>query len=55
MDQALVDRLRQEMEYEFARPGPPEGFPAFPDIPGGRYNSDEFYSGGGAPASCDLL
>ena len=28
---------------EFARTGPPEGFPAFPDIPGGRYTSDEFF------------
>ena len=43
MDQALIDRLKAEMAYEFARKGPPEGFPAFHDIPKERYVSDEFY------------
>ena len=43
MDPSLVERLRSEMRYEFARTAPPEGFPAFPDIPIGRYTSDEFY------------
>jgi phenylpropionate dioxygenase-like ring-hydroxylating dioxygenase large terminal subunit len=36
-------RLKTEMKYEFARTGPPEGFPAFHDIPGERYTSDEFW------------
>src|SRR3954451_13251419 len=31
------------MEWEFDRNGPPEGFPRFPDIPVGRYLSDEFH------------
>ncbi len=31
------------MTYEFARTGPPEGFPAFPIIPSGRHTSDEFW------------
>jgi phenylpropionate dioxygenase-like ring-hydroxylating dioxygenase large terminal subunit len=43
MDAALVDRLREQMRWEFARTGPPDGFPKFPDIPGGRYTSDEFW------------
>ena len=43
MDHALLTRLKAEMSYEFARTGPPEGFPAFHDIPGGRYVSDEFW------------
>jgi phenylpropionate dioxygenase-like ring-hydroxylating dioxygenase large terminal subunit len=36
-------RLKTEMKYEFARTAPPEGFPAFHDIPGERYTSDEFW------------
>ena len=43
MDAALIDRLREEMRYEFARTGPPDGFPAFHDIPVGRHTSDEFW------------
>lgn len=43
MDAKLVERLREEMKYELARTSPPESFPPFPDIPGGRYNSEEFY------------
>ena len=43
MDAALIERLREEMRYEFARTGPPEGFPAFHDIPAERYTSQEFY------------
>ena len=43
MNDALQERIKADMACEFARTGPPEGFPAFPDIPGGRYTSDEFY------------
>ncbi len=43
MDQSLIDRIRGDMAYEFARTGPPEGFPAFHDIPVDRHISDEFY------------
>jgi phenylpropionate dioxygenase-like ring-hydroxylating dioxygenase large terminal subunit len=43
MDADLLARLKSEMHYEFSRTGPPEGFPAFHDIPGGRYTSDEFW------------
>lgn len=43
MDTELIDRLRGEMRYEFARTAPPEGFPAFHDIPVGRHISDEFW------------
>jgi phenylpropionate dioxygenase-like ring-hydroxylating dioxygenase large terminal subunit len=42
-DDALMERIKQQMRDEFARTGPPEGFPAFPDIPIERYTSDEFF------------
>ena len=44
MDDALIDRIRGDMRYEFARTGPPEGFPAFHDIPTARHTSDEFHA-----------
>ncbi len=43
MDQALIDRIRQDMAYEWQRTAPPEGFPKFPDIPTGRHISPEFH------------
>lgn len=43
MDQELIDRIRSDMEYEFNRTAPPEGFPAFHDIPVGRHIRDDFY------------
>ncbi|MGA0878884.1 MAG: aromatic ring-hydroxylating oxygenase subunit alpha [Ilumatobacteraceae bacterium] len=43
MNPELVARLTDEMRYEYARTAPPEGFPKFPDIPVGRYVSDEFW------------
>ncbi len=43
MDNDLVERLRTEMRYEFERTAPPDGFPAFHDIPVGRHISDEFW------------
>ncbi|MDG2114547.1 MAG: aromatic ring-hydroxylating dioxygenase subunit alpha [Actinomycetota bacterium] len=42
MDQALIDRIKADMVYEFAREAPPEGFPAFHDIPVDRHTSQEF-------------
>ncbi len=43
MDQALIDRIKADMRYEFAREAPPEGFPAFHDIPTSRHISQEFH------------
>ena len=43
MDDALVDRIRHDMRYEFARVAPPAGFPAFHDIPTARHTSTEFH------------
>ena len=43
MDAALIERIREQMRYEFARTGPPDGFPTFPIIPKDRYTSDEFW------------
>jgi phenylpropionate dioxygenase-like ring-hydroxylating dioxygenase large terminal subunit len=38
-----VDNLRALMEFEAARQAPPDGFPALPDLPGGRYTDPRFY------------
>jgi phenylpropionate dioxygenase-like ring-hydroxylating dioxygenase large terminal subunit len=43
MDAALIEEVVAKMRYEFERTAPPEGFPAFHDIPIGRYISDEFW------------
>ena len=42
MEQALIDRIREDMRYEFSRTAPPEGFPKFHDIPVERHTSQEF-------------
>jgi phenylpropionate dioxygenase-like ring-hydroxylating dioxygenase large terminal subunit len=39
----LIDKIRRDMRYEFARTTAPDGFPSFPIIPAGRYTSDEFW------------
>ena len=43
MEQELIDRIKAEVAWEFERKGPPAGFPAFHDIPIGRYVEDEFF------------
>lgn len=43
MTPELVARLTAEMQYEFDRTTPPEGFPKFHDIPVERFTSDEFW------------
>jgi phenylpropionate dioxygenase-like ring-hydroxylating dioxygenase large terminal subunit len=43
VDAALLARIKDQMAWEFDRTGPPEGFPAFPRVPVGRYTSDEFF------------
>jgi choline monooxygenase len=42
MDSAITDRLLASVEQERTRKGPPPGFPALPDIPGGRYTDQAF-------------
>ena len=37
-------RIRAQMDYEFAREGPPEDFPALPPIPTGRYVDPAFFA-----------
>lgn len=45
MDQtAWAKRIREQMRYEHGREAPPEGFPALPPIPTGRYVSPEFFA-----------
>ena len=43
MTPELVARLTAEMQYEFDRTAPPDGFPKFHDIPIERFTSDEFW------------
>ena len=43
MDQQTVDTIKRLMEWEAARTRPPEGFPPLPDLPAGRYTSQEYY------------
>jgi phenylpropionate dioxygenase-like ring-hydroxylating dioxygenase large terminal subunit len=42
MAAGLIDRIRAGLAYESSRAGPPEGFPALPRIPGGRYTDPAF-------------
>ncbi|MBS0373885.1 MAG: aromatic ring-hydroxylating dioxygenase subunit alpha [Proteobacteria bacterium] len=42
VSKAAVERIKAGMQYEFARTAPPEGFPALPPVPGGRYTDPEF-------------
>lgn len=42
MDQCFIDRVYEGFEYERSRKGTPEGFPALPLIPGGRYTDPDF-------------
>ena len=45
MDQAAwAARIRAQMDYERQREAPPEGFPALPPIPTGRYTDPAFYA-----------
>jgi phenylpropionate dioxygenase-like ring-hydroxylating dioxygenase large terminal subunit len=44
MDQTMADDVRNRMLFEGARTGPPENWPALPDIPLARYTSDDFYA-----------
>jgi phenylpropionate dioxygenase-like ring-hydroxylating dioxygenase large terminal subunit len=43
VDDALIERIRADMAYEFARTAPPEGFPAFHDIATARHTSESFW------------
>ena len=39
----LIEEIKHQMRTEFARTGPPDGFPAFPQITAARHTSDEFW------------
>lgn len=43
MDQQTVDTIKRLMEWEAARTAPPAGFPQLPDMPAGRYTSQDYY------------
>ena len=42
MDTAFIERVKRNVQYQRERKAPPEGFPAFPPIPGGRYVDPDF-------------
>ena len=44
MGEAEVAQLKALMEWEGRRTAPPEGFPALPDMPAGRYTSPEYFA-----------
>ena len=45
MDRAAwASRIRAQMDYESQRQAPPEGFPALPPIPTGRYVDPDFFA-----------
>jgi phenylpropionate dioxygenase-like ring-hydroxylating dioxygenase large terminal subunit len=44
MDEELINRIRNDMRFEFARTAPPDGFPAFHDIDTARHTSEEFHA-----------
>ena len=39
-----IRTLRRLMEFEASRKAPPEGFPALPDLPAGRYTDPRFFA-----------
>ena len=43
MDDQLIERIKNDMRYEFERTAPPEGFPAFHDIPTARHTGETFH------------
>ena len=43
MDQELIDRITNDMRYEFQRTAPPDGVPGFHDISTERHTSDLFH------------
>ncbi len=43
LTQEQIRDIRQQIDFEFKRKSPPEGFPKFPDLPAGRYNDEEFF------------
>ena len=42
MDAAFIERVKRDVDYQRERKAPPEGFPQFPPIPGGRYTDPAF-------------
>jgi nitrite reductase/ring-hydroxylating ferredoxin subunit len=43
VDTGFVERTKSQIAYEFARTAPPEGFPALPDLPLGRYLDESLW------------
>ncbi len=42
MDAAFIERVKANVDYQRERKAPPDGFPSFPPIPGGRYIDSDF-------------
>ncbi len=43
MERKVVDKILDEIDYEFARKSPPDSFPNLPRIPSERYLDEEQY------------
>ena len=43
-DIGIGEQVESVIDYEAARVAPPPGFPALPEIPGGRYIRDDFHA-----------
>lgn len=43
MDATEIKDIKDQIAYETARSDAPEGYPAFPDLPGKRYTDDAFF------------
>ena len=43
MDSAYIDQMKRLMQWEASRTAPPRDFPHLPDLPAGRYTSQEYY------------
>ena len=44
MENGICEQVERVIDYEAARKEPPPGFPALPEIPGGRYTREDFYA-----------
>ena len=43
MDAVTTERIKKQIEFEYEREAPPEGFPMLEDVPAGRYTDAAFF------------
>lgn len=44
MDAATTERILKQIQFEYQRAAPPDGFPMLEDVPAGRYTDDAFFA-----------